>query len=128
MKQLNNYIIEKLHIGKGFKAGSSDLAADILDMIGSANEDILQHILKWIKDNSVTNVNYYLTSGGYQTLEDMGVDDKHLNRYIIDDDLCDELKGESYKVVYNESGQMLKVNDDALFHPTWDVDFFVKKA
>jgi len=118
MKELNNYIIEKLHLNKDIKVKSdkefegnpTELANKIMSVNGYAvnDKESKEIFTKWIKDNHILSISFYIEKKYFKWLEDNEIDKNIRDSYIVDD--AEVSKLESY---VGKDSKWLKNNRNA---------------
>jgi len=102
MINLNKYIMEKLHLNKDIKikdnkiydGNSTELANKIMFVNGySANNKEYEEIFtKWIEDNHILSISFYIKKEYFKWLEDNEIDKNIRDSYIVDDEEVSKLE------------------------------------
>jgi len=102
MKNLNNFIMEKLRINKDIKikdnkiydGNPTELANKIMLVNGYSNDDTKTEEIftKWIEDNHILSISFYINKEYYNWLKENEIDEKIINSYIVDDEEVSKLE------------------------------------
>ena len=112
MKHMDTYIQEKLVIGHDTKInklkqsvsddnilsaeGVQGLPSVITETLGYDDDIIYDVISEWVTQNEIKEVVIFTKTKDYHTLVDLGCPDYCLNRFVINDEVYDDLYDKNY--------------------------------
>ena len=123
MKQINNYILEKLRLNKEYKPQADKDVVNLIDTTTSilfGHKDITAAIDKWVSENDVNEVAFYISKETYKVLyDDYEVEDKMLKNLTVDDDMVNAVKKDKLDKEYftlDDNRVCIETSDKALIY------------
>ena len=112
MRNINEYILEKLVIGKDVEVshleqtitddkilsaeGAQGLPSVITETLGYDDDIVYDVISEWVTQNEIKTVVIFTKTKDYNTLVDLGCPDYCLNRFVVNDKVYDDLYDKNY--------------------------------
>lgn len=112
MKQISNYIQEKLIIDKDIEVshleqtitndkilsaeGAQGLPSVITETLGYDDDIVYDIISEWVTQNEIKEVVIFTKTKDYHTLVDLGCPDYCLNKFVVNDKVYNDLYDKNY--------------------------------
>ena len=119
MKSLKNIIIEKLIINKNIKITYTDVINKIFNAFGfktdkeePEDDDFTIAIKKWVDDNNIEDVDFYVDS--IENLEDLCMPEKIKKMYSVRNKKIDDALRNTKKLVSDDTDFSLEGNKNIL--------------